>query len=182
LTVKPVYWAGVLNQSIASSRIRRVRHSFRRWGAVASVGIVYDDDIDLEAIFCPIPGLVGRDPAGMIGQERYRFLSSSSGAIINMKHVSATLASLLVVSLAITTQVQASKYPIMEKIADKVVEKYENSSCSELRNQKKEKSEKGKAKEMVIQKMKNDPEMRKEFVDRVAAPIVNKLFECGMIP
>jgi hypothetical protein len=28
----------------------------------------------------------------------------------------------------------------------------------------------------------NDPNMRNEFMNRVAAPIANKLFECGMIP
>jgi hypothetical protein len=28
----------------------------------------------------------------------------------------------------------------------------------------------------------HDPQMRTEFLNRVAAPIANKLFECGMIP
>jgi hypothetical protein len=27
-----------------------------------------------------------------------------------------------------------------------------------------------------------DPQMRQEFLNRVAAPIANKMFECGMIP
>jgi hypothetical protein len=30
--------------------------------------------------------------------------------------------------------------------------------------------------------LRNDPQMRTEFLNRVAAPITNKLFECGMIP
>ena len=34
----------------------------------------------------------------------------------------------------------------------------------------------------AIQLLRNDPQMRTEFLNRVAAPIVNKLFECGMIP
>jgi len=34
----------------------------------------------------------------------------------------------------------------------------------------------------AIQTLRNDPQMRTEFLNRVAAPIANKLFECGMIP
>jgi hypothetical protein len=30
--------------------------------------------------------------------------------------------------------------------------------------------------------LKGDPAMRTEFINRVAAPIVNKMFECGLIP
>jgi hypothetical protein len=30
--------------------------------------------------------------------------------------------------------------------------------------------------------LRNDPQMRTEFLNRVAAPIANKLFECAMIP
>lgn len=34
----------------------------------------------------------------------------------------------------------------------------------------------------VIDMLHNDPKMREDFINRVAAPIANKLFECGMIP
>jgi hypothetical protein len=30
--------------------------------------------------------------------------------------------------------------------------------------------------------LRNDPQMRTEFINRIAAPIANKMFECGMIP
>jgi len=30
--------------------------------------------------------------------------------------------------------------------------------------------------------LRNDPQMRQAFINRAAAPIANKLFECGMIP
>ena len=30
--------------------------------------------------------------------------------------------------------------------------------------------------------LKSDPQMRTAFLNKVAAPIVNKMFECGMIP
>jgi hypothetical protein len=34
----------------------------------------------------------------------------------------------------------------------------------------------------VIELLRNDQQMRTAFLNRVAAPIANKLFECGMIP
>jgi hypothetical protein len=34
----------------------------------------------------------------------------------------------------------------------------------------------------AIQLLRNDPQMRTAFLNRVAAPIANTLFECGMIP
>jgi hypothetical protein len=34
----------------------------------------------------------------------------------------------------------------------------------------------------ALQKLRNKPAMRLAFINRVAAPIANKMFECGMIP
>ena len=34
----------------------------------------------------------------------------------------------------------------------------------------------------AFEQLHKDPEMRKAFIDKVAAPIVNKMFDCGMIP
>lgn len=36
--------------------------------------------------------------------------------------------------------------------------------------------------EKVIQELKSNPDMRKHFLDKIAGPIVNKMFECGMVP
>ena len=33
----------------------------------------------------------------------------------------------------------------------------------------------------AVEIMRGDPQMRQEFINRVAPPIANKLFECGMI-
>jgi len=30
--------------------------------------------------------------------------------------------------------------------------------------------------------LRNDPQMRAAFINKIAAPIANKMFECGMIP
>jgi hypothetical protein len=34
----------------------------------------------------------------------------------------------------------------------------------------------------AIQALKNDPQMRTAFINKVAAPIANKMFQCGLIP
>jgi len=36
--------------------------------------------------------------------------------------------------------------------------------------------------ERVVHLLREDAEMRKAFLDKVAAPITNKLLECGLIP
>ena len=40
----------------------------------------------------------------------------------------------------------------------------------------------GDCSQKVIEALKKDPQMRQHFLDRIAGPIVNKIFECGMIP
>jgi hypothetical protein len=75
-------------------------------------------------------------------------------------------------------------FPIMEKVAQKVIEKYQTSSCQQLAQQKSQPptGQKAQIEQRAIQLLRNDPQMRTEFLNRVAAPIANKLFECGMIP
>ena len=78
----------------------------------------------------------------------------------------------------------AAQYPIMEKVASKIVQKYQQSSCEQLWQEKMQKQgqPKPEMEERAIQALRNDPQMRNAFINRVAAPIANKMFECGMIP
>ncbi len=74
----------------------------------------------------------------------------------------------------------AQQYPILDKVAGKVIQKYQSSTCEQLWEKKGQpKSEK---EQEVLGLLKSDPQMRQAFLDRVAAPIANKMFECGMIP
>jgi hypothetical protein len=75
-------------------------------------------------------------------------------------------------------------YPIMERVAQKVIQKYQTSSCQQLAQQKRQPptGRKAQMEQNAIQILRNDPQMRTEFLNRVAAPVANKLFECGMIP
>jgi hypothetical protein len=78
----------------------------------------------------------------------------------------------------------AQQFPIMDRVADKVIQKYQTSSCEQLWQEKAQ--GKGQPKpemeQRAIQALKNDPQMRQAFFNKIAAPIVNKMFECGMIP
>jgi hypothetical protein len=73
-----------------------------------------------------------------------------------------------------------AQYPILDKVAEKVIQKYQQSTCEQLWQKKGE--PKPAMEQEVIQKLRGNPEMRTAFINKVAAPIANKMFECGMIP
>jgi hypothetical protein len=75
---------------------------------------------------------------------------------------------------------QYGQHPLLDAAANKTVQKYQNSSCEQLwqeRGQPKSQRE-----QEAVNFLRSDPQMRAMFIDRVAAPIANKMFECGMIP
>lgn len=87
--------------------------------------------------------------------------------------------------LALTITVAAfAQYPIMDKLADKVIQKYQTSSCEQLRqeSQQSKSKQEPEAEQHVLQALRRDPQMRQAFFSKVAPPVVNKMFECGMIP
>jgi hypothetical protein len=77
-----------------------------------------------------------------------------------------------------------AQYPVLDMAANKVIEKYQGSTCEQLWQEKAEKMGKPKPEreQQAVELLHNDPKMRAAFIDKVAAPIVNKMFECGMIP
>lgn len=77
---------------------------------------------------------------------------------------------------------QPQQYPIMDKVAAKIIAKYQNSTCNDLYQQKSQKAPPSAEEKKVVEFLHNDPKMRAAFIDKIAAPIANKLFECGMIP
>jgi hypothetical protein len=82
--------------------------------------------------------------------------------------------------LGSTGVASAQQYPIIDEIAHKVVQKYRNASCEQLWQQRGQ--PKSPREQEAIQALRNDPQMRAVFIDRVAAPIANKMFECGLLP
>ena len=69
---------------------------------------------------------------------------------------------------------------ILDMVANKVIGKYQSATCEQLWQQKGQ--PKSEEEQRAVQFLRNDPQARVAFIDKVAAPIVNKMFECGMIP
>ncbi len=90
----------------------------------------------------------------------------------------AMIAALLFSSSAI------AQYPALDMAANKVIQKYQESSCEQLWQEKAESMGKPKPprEQEAVQLLHDDPQVRAAFINKVAAPIVNKMFECGMIP
>ena len=84
----------------------------------------------------------------------------------------------------IVAGVAYAQFPIMDKVADKVIQKYQSSSCQQLWQEKAagQGQPKPEMEQRVVQMLQQDPQMRQAFFAKVSAPIVNKMFECGMIP
>jgi hypothetical protein len=76
----------------------------------------------------------------------------------------------------------AQQYPILDKVAAKVIAKYQNSSCEQLYQQKSQKAQPTPEEVKVVQFLHSDPQMKTVFINKVAAPIANKMFDCGLIP
>jgi hypothetical protein len=75
-----------------------------------------------------------------------------------------------------------SQHPILDKVAAKVIEKYQHSTCEDLWKKKQEKAPPSAEEQKAIGFLKSNPEMRTLFINKVAAPIANKMFDCGLIP
>jgi hypothetical protein len=74
------------------------------------------------------------------------------------------------------------QYPIMDKVADKIIQKYQTSTCEQLWEKKGAKAPPTAEEQKAIAFLKSDPQMRAAFINKIAPPIANKLFDCGMIP
>jgi hypothetical protein len=76
----------------------------------------------------------------------------------------------------------SAQFPIMDSVADKIIQKYQTSSCEQLYQDKTQKKQPGPGEQKALQMLHSDPQMRAAFIAKVAPPIANKMFDCGMIP
>jgi hypothetical protein len=75
-----------------------------------------------------------------------------------------------------------NQHPILDKVAAKVIQKYETTPCAQLKEQKAAKTQPSAEEQKAIAFLKSDPQLRTIFINKIAAPIANKMFDCGMIP
>jgi hypothetical protein len=84
------------------------------------------------------------------------------------------------ISAMIVTGAVAAQGMLLDFAADRVIQKYQTSTCEQLKQQREEpKTEKEK---LAIEFLRNDSQARVAFIDKIAAPVANKMFECGMFP
>jgi len=82
------------------------------------------------------------------------------------------------------TAVVAQDFPVLDQIAAKVIQKYQTSTCEQLWQERAQKGKKPESpmEQRAVEMLKSDSAMRAAFINKIAAPIANKMFECGMIP
>jgi hypothetical protein len=94
------------------------------------------------------------------------------------------LLSFAVVAVLLCSRAALAQFPVVDAVADKVIQKYQYSSCEQLWAEKA--AQQGRPKpqreQEAVQMLRANAQMRAAFIDRVAAPVANKMFECGMMP
>jgi hypothetical protein len=94
--------------------------------------------------------------------------------------VSKSIGFALFVSALIVARAAAAQDMLVDAAADKVIKKFEAATCDELKAQRKEPpSEKEK---IALDLLRDDRKARVAFIDKIAAPVLNKMFECSIIP
>jgi hypothetical protein len=84
------------------------------------------------------------------------------------------------ISALIVASAASAQGMLLDLAADKVIKKYQTATWDELKAQKKDPpSDKEK---QAIEFLRNDSEARISFINKIAAPVLNKMFDCGMIP
>ena len=84
------------------------------------------------------------------------------------------------VSAMILARAATAQGVLVDAAADKVIKKYQAATCDQLKAQKSEPpTEKEK---IALDLLRDDPKARVAFVNQIAAPVLNKMFECSMIP
>jgi hypothetical protein len=86
----------------------------------------------------------------------------------------------VIVSALLVTSAASAQGMLLDFAADKVIKKYQTATCDELKAQRKD-SPTDKEKE-AIEFLRNDSQARIFFINKIAATVLNKMFDCGMIP
>jgi hypothetical protein len=94
--------------------------------------------------------------------------------------VSKSIGVAVFVSTLVVAGVVGAQGMLLDFAADKVINKYQTATCEQLKAQRNEPpTDKEK---MAIEFLHNDTQARIAFIDKIAAPVLNKMFECGLIP
>jgi hypothetical protein len=93
--------------------------------------------------------------------------------------VSKSLGMTAFVAATIVAGAVAAQGMLVDAMAEKVIKKYQAASCDQLKAKAEPPSEKEK---IALDLLRDDPKARVAFVNQIAGPVLNKMFECSMIP
>jgi CDP-diacylglycerol pyrophosphatase len=74
----------------------------------------------------------------------------------------------------------ASRGMVLNAAADEVIRKFQAATCEQLKTQKDEPA--SIMKRAAVGFLHAEPQARVAFIDKIAAPVLNKMIECGMAP
>jgi hypothetical protein len=94
--------------------------------------------------------------------------------------VKRSIGAAVMISALIVAGAASAQGMLLDFAADKVITKYQTATCDDLKAQRKEPPT-DKEKE-AIEYLRNDSQARIFFINKIAAPVLNKMFDCGMIP
>jgi hypothetical protein len=93
--------------------------------------------------------------------------------------VNKSIAMVAAISALIVAGAASAQGMLLDAAADKVIMKYQTATCDELRAQKKQPATD--QEKQAIAFLRNDSQARTSFIDKIAAPVLNKMFDCGII-
>jgi len=91
--------------------------------------------------------------------------------------MSRRVSALVAVLVLLHVGAASAQHPILDMAANKLIQKYQNSTCEQLWQQKAH--PKSAEDQEFIQFLRSDPQLRIEFINRVAAPIAIKCSTVG---
>jgi hypothetical protein len=74
----------------------------------------------------------------------------------------------------------AAQLPLPDMMASNVTQKYQQATCEQLWEARSKPT--SPQEQELIKLLRGDPQMRATFIDKIAAPVATKMFDCGLIP
>ena len=77
---------------------------------------------------------------------------------------------------------QESRYPMLDKVSENVINKYKTTPCQELAQRRQNPPPQSAIEKRAVELLAADPKLRAEFFSRVGGAVLDKMFACGLIP
>jgi len=98
------------------------------------------------------------------------------------RNVSRSIHIVALVAMFATTSIATghAQGMLLDFVADRVIQRYQTSSCKQLKQDRAEGP--SEIEKLALDFLRDDSQARVAFIDKIAAPVANKMFVCGMFP